>query len=771
MFLFLGFHQRQRRFRLQDHLYHIKISLKQPDTPPPLLSDLLHLFQEGFRYILTNLSTFYNPEDHNVTFLTLYQEPMINALNTGAFDLQEGINDMVERILKMLQQFLISNNSLRLNNTFKVYVKILSIEHMRFNERRKKKPNPQKKYRKRYGISHQKEEHKTYWLLNVPNGYGSKPNIFKNKCLVTATILGHLQNAFYKSNRKDKRYVYVQNVNSKIETKKLHACKLLANELNDLIQNTSLPSEGPYELEKTAKILSEYFKCQFFIFDAIDNSNKLNFMYPNAYDDSLEPIYLFQPLNEPNHLIFIRHLNSYFKANLKICFYCKKTFRSYRYNHFCVKKKGCFACHRAFAKKSTFLHSFNKTQFCDRKISSESSKICNICNVTIYTEHCRKGHKLLCCGQGSFGWKCLKCNKFSYRYGKLNSTLMKEIHQCGVKKCIYCYQNMVSEYDHLCKLKIEKFPNMWPLIAFIAIEHSNISIENCLQCMNIKKEYQNNQNFTYEELQNSEHTILTCDNHKNTDIFCKPLLIIIYKEVKRGSFKKYVLTSSDFYLNDFTEDNFLNFEYVSENLSNIYEKARNDKNSLKKSYDFSENLKKLQSTKSSDLSVMNKFIKLITHLEWQNTTFVSQDGNSQNYNSILSGFLENGFCPKVIQNGRKILFMEIENLNLRFVMSNSYIEGSEFDLAQQYSLMFEPYFFPESLKIPTYYHYDNEVPDVKYFYSFNDSTNIKKEKEQFVKNLKKQNYKWNFEKELFRFCDEKLWFLSIACTKIFKGII
>jgi len=447
---------------LQDHQYHIKIALKNPQEAPPLLSNLLHLFQKGFQYILTNLQTFYNPSDHNVAFLTLYQEPMINGLNTGGFDLQEEVNEMIERVLQMLQQFLISNNSLRLNDTFKVYVNVLSVDHMKFKKGQKKKKNPRKKFKRnsnyKIGANSEQNSKNAYWLLNVPDGYTLKPDVFKNKCLITATILAHLQNLFYKSNRKDRRFIYAQNINSKIEPKKLHACKLLLNELNLVIANTSISSEGPYELENTTKILSQYFKCQFFIFDSIDNSNKLNFMYPENYDDSLEPIYLFQPLNEPNHVIFIRHLNSYFKANLKICFYCKKSFRSYRYHHFCVKIKGCFACHRAFARKTTFLHEKNKMNFCDKNLSTESVKICNICNVTLYSSHCQQGHKLLCCGKGSFGWKCLKCKKFSYRYGNLNSQLMESMHKCGTKKCIYCSQNM--DFQHLCKLKLEKYPGL-----------------------------------------------------------------------------------------------------------------------------------------------------------------------------------------------------------------------------------------------------------------------------------------------------------------------
>ena len=43
---------------------------------------------------------------------------------------------MVERILSMLTQFLISNQSLQINKSFKVYIKILSINHMASRETR-----------------------------------------------------------------------------------------------------------------------------------------------------------------------------------------------------------------------------------------------------------------------------------------------------------------------------------------------------------------------------------------------------------------------------------------------------------------------------------------------------------------------------------------------------------------------------------------------------------------------------------------------------------
>ena len=40
----------------------------------------------------------------------------------------------LERVLKMLEQFLISNQTLKLDETFKVYLKVLSIPHIKFNQ-------------------------------------------------------------------------------------------------------------------------------------------------------------------------------------------------------------------------------------------------------------------------------------------------------------------------------------------------------------------------------------------------------------------------------------------------------------------------------------------------------------------------------------------------------------------------------------------------------------------------------------------------------------
>jgi len=78
-----GYHKRQKNFRFEDHMFYIKIVPKQTNKRLPLLSDILDFLHAGFLHLLDNIKQFYNKADNNVAYLTLFQEPMINGLNTG----------------------------------------------------------------------------------------------------------------------------------------------------------------------------------------------------------------------------------------------------------------------------------------------------------------------------------------------------------------------------------------------------------------------------------------------------------------------------------------------------------------------------------------------------------------------------------------------------------------------------------------------------------------------------------------------------------------
>lgn len=75
--------KRQKNFRLQDHHYSLRVSLKNEENNFPKLTDILEFLYAGISHIISELKAFYRPEHHNIIYLTLHQTPLLSALNTG----------------------------------------------------------------------------------------------------------------------------------------------------------------------------------------------------------------------------------------------------------------------------------------------------------------------------------------------------------------------------------------------------------------------------------------------------------------------------------------------------------------------------------------------------------------------------------------------------------------------------------------------------------------------------------------------------------------
>ena len=134
---------------------------------------------------------------------------------TGGFDLQDDDSalEMTDRVLSMLYQYLLSNQSLELNESFQIYLKILSIEHSKFNAT---KPI-QRRRSKRTVKTHVGASSRIYnfkWAIDVPQS----GNFFE-KCLLTCTILALAQHQFFEG-KKNKLYLYLSKINSAVPTKK-----------------------------------------------------------------------------------------------------------------------------------------------------------------------------------------------------------------------------------------------------------------------------------------------------------------------------------------------------------------------------------------------------------------------------------------------------------------------------------------------------------------------------------------------------------------------
>jgi hypothetical protein len=292
----------------------------------------------------------------------------------------------------------------------------------------------------------------------------------------------------------------------------------------------------------------------------------------------------------------------------------------------------------------------------------------------------------------------------------------------------------------LCKLKQEKLQKFSPRLAFVSYD-----------CM------EKNESLT-------------------------PIIALIYREEeKRGNFTKYLFSENFLDINDTKEVNSLYFEYFlnEENFQNKLPPL---------THDFKINLQHLMV--KPQVNLIDKIIQFVLDLKWSNTTYVCQDVSSTFLTAILKALLSNGICPKVIRKQNKILVIEIKPLNVRFITSNAYLLGDEYDLARQFEIKFDYYFFPSDFLSHFYLsNYDSDsftpctinsewnentpcknkiLPNESYFFSKFDSELTIQNKKEFLKNFNQNNKKWCLEKEIVIFNDQKLYLLTIACLTFVK---
>lgn len=99
-------HRRLKKFRLQDSIYNVSLKKKNNESVI-LLKDLLDTLKEILLQILKNIQSFYESNAENILYITLFQSPMINGLNSGPVVLQNStdLEECVLHILDMLYRF------------------------------------------------------------------------------------------------------------------------------------------------------------------------------------------------------------------------------------------------------------------------------------------------------------------------------------------------------------------------------------------------------------------------------------------------------------------------------------------------------------------------------------------------------------------------------------------------------------------------------------------------------------------------------------------
>ncbi len=122
-------HRKRTRYSLSDHLFDVKIIPKDAKTIP-LVIDLEDAIAKGLILILEKLQKVYDSRLHqNQIYVTVIEKHILNGLNSGNYSLHTPSAKIARWILAMLYNYLKSNQTLKLNESFKIQIKVLSRRH------------------------------------------------------------------------------------------------------------------------------------------------------------------------------------------------------------------------------------------------------------------------------------------------------------------------------------------------------------------------------------------------------------------------------------------------------------------------------------------------------------------------------------------------------------------------------------------------------------------------------------------------------------------
>jgi hypothetical protein len=129
--------QKASNIRLSDHLFLVKMTPKQSNSKPLLIS-LDEALQSALITIYDKLKSVYSSDNHHQIVTTVHSRHMLSGgISSGNFDLNSPSSTLARQIIARWYNFLKSDQTMTLDNSFKVYITILSTRHS--NELAKKK--------------------------------------------------------------------------------------------------------------------------------------------------------------------------------------------------------------------------------------------------------------------------------------------------------------------------------------------------------------------------------------------------------------------------------------------------------------------------------------------------------------------------------------------------------------------------------------------------------------------------------------------------------
>jgi len=725
VFVIQSFFKRQKKFNLQDHLY--TMHFKKKSDKPIVLNAVLDILEKAFFAVLENLKSFYKNEEENYVYMTLTQENLFNPFRTSPYVLQSNdTKQMVDHLMVNFNRFVNSNSNLPLlEKSFCVYFTVLSNAHVNHpNNRRKAIP-----IRHTVGMSKHSKIFLSGGLISLPQIYNEEKNTLPQNCLPTSLAFSYLKYSNLEKYQSIKKMLLLKSK----KADKQEASLFLFTITQDLCNTCNIDLGGPHDLTDVCNKVAPYLNVQIHVILSMDGPSPSLLSFPSGNNNSLPRLYL-QVQND--HVTVIDNLQTFFTHHRRsICFDCKIFFSNHwRKTHRCKRALSCFYCRGVLMTSDTIVDKNEAIIFCDSKIikKEEYYKNCQKCNLNFLTKMCFLNHEKLC-SSNLLGWKCLECGVFETGTNQTSNEELKAKHICGIKhyKCSFCYR--IKDDKHVCQLYKQVPHDIWPNMCFLSMAFRDDSCGNCNNCYEIRRNYAHCNKLTYAELfKTKDYSKLMCDKHKNNNKNPSPNVITLYKEEKRHHFKEYIFCDDE--LNDALSENFneLIFPYSQKNspMSKIPFKMKKTRQTV--AVDFQTKIK--QTFNKNEKSAIDKLMLFLCNSDsFSNYTIVVSE--SQSLLAILESFLKINLVPNVIQDGNQINFIELSCLKLKFVYNGNYLLGSISQMAKQFGVPTETYFFPNSWNQPNNYNYIGKAPPREDFYLFSDSNEEKCKKNEFYSTI------------------------------------
>ena len=731
--------------------------------------------------------------------------------------------------LDLLAQLLRSNAFIELKKSFHIFITVLSLEHMKHKWSLGTLKHPRTFAGSLFHRNRIVQSRFVGWnnrgLILLP----SIPTL-ENQCLIVSVIMGyyyrmHLKFKYDKSKpHLSKEYLSLSHVCNPKDSGYSGALSklecLVADIKYELFRDEDLPViEGFCDVEKVVPALAEHFKVQIFIFN--NSSNKCRYMYPDYFAPHLPPIFLYEErvnsaavgfFNSPQlyHITPIRKINLFFNKLGYSCLNCGKICKDFRRKHTCKGGpfKSCFVCKRWIYKVhpftlEPFIDKETKSWYCVRNVEEAVELKCDSCLLTSYTQDCHNNH---ICHRGK---KCDKCSKFvSIRKGVPYSQLLLE-HRCNELTCSMCHKLYVKGDEHVCRLRNLQAQPYFTNLAFYDFESTQrLSSLNCFQCHEKEKAYLKRCGGSVQQMRvKSNLSLIRCPDHiddlNGKSYHVANFCTVLYEDEKRGHFS--LITFADPRMNH-KEDCMIRKHYlvIPDYLGDGYKPMTRGKKSVKKNslssknnfaddfydsdveevgdYDLYQSYNPQMSSLISpstdtnndvdllrlkNYEVLDKFWIFFAREKFRNFSFLAH--NASGYDSILllQAAAENSITPEVVPRGNKILSMSLPTLNIYFLDSMLYCPGSLSKLAKRYHLTCGKGFFPHNFNNVEHYNYRGSAPDSSWFIGEIDSHDEKKTKLDYLDNLKKSCYYWNFKDEIFQYCRHDT---EILCRSMCKFV-